>query len=107
MSNLRPKTMAAVVVANGAGPASTLRLGRIGIPEPAPGELPIMVHAAGIYRPDILQRMGLYPPLPSAPATLGLEVACEVVNAAGRWQGGDRICALVGGSGYGDHNLER
>ncbi len=51
-------------------------------------------------RPDILQRLGFYPPPPGAPASLGLEVAGEVVHGAGRWKVGDRVCALLGGGGY-------
>ncbi|MGI8840533.1 MAG: NAD(P)H-quinone oxidoreductase, partial [Caulobacteraceae bacterium] len=60
----------------------------------------IAVKAAGVNRPDILQRLGFYPPPPGAPATLGLEVAGEVIAGAGRWQAGERVCALLGGGGY-------
>ncbi len=65
-----------------------------------PGQILIAVAAAGVNRPDIIQRLGFYPPPPGAPATLGLEVAGEVVTAAGRWKAGDRVCALLGGGGY-------
>ena len=62
----------------------------------------IAVAAAGVNRPDIIQRLGFYPPPPGAPATLGLEVAGDVVRPAGRWRAGDRVCALLGGGGYAE-----
>lgn len=74
-------------------------------PEPGPGEIRIAVRAAGVNRPDILQRRGLYPPPPGAPLTLGLEAAGEV-EAVGagveRWAAGDRVTALLGGGGYAE-----
>jgi putative PIG3 family NAD(P)H quinone oxidoreductase len=60
------------------------------------------VRAAGVNRPDLLQRRGAYPPPPGAPETLGLEVAGEVVTGGGRWKQGDRVCALLGGGGYAE-----
>jgi NADPH2:quinone reductase len=75
-------------------------------PEPGPGEIRVRVRAAGVNRPDLLQRMGLYPPPPGAPETLGLEVAGEVEalgEGAGRWRIGDRVCALLAGGGYADY----
>ena len=53
-------------------------------------------------RPDIIQRNGFYPPPPGAPPTMGLEVAGEVIHAAGRWRVGDTVCALLGGGGYAE-----
>jgi putative PIG3 family NAD(P)H quinone oxidoreductase len=73
------------------------------VPAPRPGEILIRVRAAGVNRPDLLQRAGNYPPPPGAPDTLGLEVAGEVVLAAGRWREGDRVCALLGGGGYAEY----
>jgi putative PIG3 family NAD(P)H quinone oxidoreductase len=74
-------------------------------PEPGPGEIRIAVRAAGVNRPDILQRRGMYPPPPGAPLTLGLEAAGEV-EAVGagveRWSVGDRVTALLGGGGYAE-----
>lgn len=93
-------TMTAIAVAGGKGPASALETVQIARPTPAPGEILIAVKAAGINRPDVLQRMGFYPPPAGAPETLGLEVAGEVVTGAGRWRPGDRVCALLGGGGY-------
>ena len=92
--------MQAIAVEGGKGPAEALRLAEIPRPRPGPGQILIAVRAAGVNRPDILQRLGLYPPPPGAPATLGLEVAGEVVIGAGRWTAGDQVCALLGGGGY-------
>jgi len=95
-------TMRAVAVRGGQGEAQDLEIVEIPAPQPDPGEILIAVRAAGLNRPDILQRRGLYPPPPGAPATLGLEVAGEVVVGAGRWKAGDRVCALLGGGGYAE-----
>jgi NADPH:quinone reductase len=73
------------------------------IPEPNTGELLIRVHAAGVNRPDILQRQGSYPPPPKASPILGLEVAGEVAkigNGVAGWRAGDKVCALTNGGGY-------
>lgn len=75
-------------------------------PNPGAGEVLIRVTAAGINRPDILQRRGLYPPPKDASPLLGLEVAGEVVALGpqvNRWQLGDRVCALVNGGGYAQY----
>ena len=93
-------TMTAIAVKGGKGAAEALEAVRIAQPTPGPGEIAIAVRAAGVNRPDILQRLGFYPPPPGAPATLGLEVAGEVVHGAGRWKAGDKVCALLGGGGY-------
>lgn len=94
--------MTAIVVAGGNGPASALQTAEIPRPMPAEGQILIAVKAAGVNRPDILQRLGYYPPPPGAPETLGLEVAGEVVQGAGRWREGDLACALLGGGGYAE-----
>jgi len=73
------------------------------VPTPRTGEILIRVRAAGVNRPDLLQRSGNYPPPPGAPETLGLEVAGEVVIASGRWREGDNVCALLGGGGYAEY----
>jgi NADPH2:quinone reductase len=96
-------TMTAIVIEGGKGPPDALKTAEIARPVPAPGQILIKVHAAGVNRPDILQRLGGYPPPPGAPAGLGLEVAGEVVAAAGRWRVGDRVCALLGGGGYAEY----
>ncbi|MCX2793726.1 NAD(P)H-quinone oxidoreductase [Microbulbifer thermotolerans] len=75
-------------------------------PRPAVGEVLIKVAAAGVNRPDIVQRKGLYPPPPGASPIPGLEVAGEVVavgEGAARWHVGDRVCALTNGGGYADY----
>jgi putative PIG3 family NAD(P)H quinone oxidoreductase len=72
-------------------------------PTPAPGEVRIRVAAAGVNRPDILQRRGAYPPPPGASDLPGLEVA-GTIDAVGSgvadWRVGDRVCALLAGGGY-------
>ncbi|HEY2178890.1 MAG TPA: NAD(P)H-quinone oxidoreductase [Caulobacteraceae bacterium] len=95
-------TMAAIAVRDGKGPAEALQMARVPRPIPAEGQILIAVKAAGVNRPDILQRLGLYPPPPGASATLGLEVAGEVIHPAGRWREGDAVCALLGGGGYAE-----
>jgi NADPH:quinone reductase-like Zn-dependent oxidoreductase len=95
--------MRAIAVREGRGPAENLEIVELPVPEPAEGEILIRVRAAGVNRPDILQRLGAYPPPPGAPETLGLEVAGEVVKGAGRWREGDRVCALLGGGGYAEY----
>lgn len=90
------------------GDASNLQLAQMAIPEPKPDEVLIKVYAAGVNRPDILQRQGLYPAPENASPILGLEVAGEIV-ACGvnvkRWQLGENVCALVDGGGYADYAL--
>jgi putative PIG3 family NAD(P)H quinone oxidoreductase len=95
--------MTAIAVEGGKGPAEALQPVQAARPQARPGQVLIRVRAAGVNRPDILQRMGAYPPPPGAPETLGLEVAGEVIEAAGRWAAGDRVCALLGGGGYAQY----
>jgi len=100
------ETMNAVAVAGGKGKAEDLHLVRIPVPEPGPGQVLIRVRAAGVNRPDVIQRMGFYPPPPGSPETLGLEVAGEIAavgSGAGRWRMGDRVTALIGGGGYAEY----
>jgi putative PIG3 family NAD(P)H quinone oxidoreductase len=103
MSQSNTETMTAIVVEGGRGPAAALKPAEIARPEPGPGQILLRVQAAGVNRPDIVQRLGAYPPPPGAPETLGLEVAGEVVAGAGRWKAGDRVCALLGGGGYAEY----
>lgn len=95
--------MTAITVEGGRGPAENLKATTIPRPVPGPGQILIKVHAAGVNRPDLAQRIGAYPPPPGAPDTLGLEVAGEVLVAAGRWKVGDKVCALLGGGGYAEY----
>jgi len=75
------------------------------VPRPGPGEVLIEVAAAGVNRPDILQRRGLYPPPPGAPDILGLEVAGTVVEAGEGAEDhvGLQVCSLVSGGGYAEY----
>jgi len=88
------------------GPPEVLVPDRMAVPKPGPGEVLIKVAAAGINRPDVLQRQGAYPPPPGASDVPGLEVAGEVValgqNVA-RWHVGDRVMALVSSGGYAEY----
>ncbi len=98
--------MRVIEIEGGKGAAEALVIGERSTPEPGPGQVLIRVRAAGINRPDILQRKGLYPPPPGAPDTLGLEVAGEVETVGAdvnRWRPGDRVCALLGGGGYAEY----
>lgn len=104
----KPSEMIAIAVEGGKGPAEALKPVTLATPAPGPGEILIKVEAAGVNRPDLLQRQGMYPPPPGAPATLGLEVAGEVValgEGAERWTVGDKVCALLGGGGYAEYAL--
>ncbi len=76
------------------------------VPTPGEGELLIRVRAAGVNRPDVMQRKGLYPPPPGASDIPGLEIAGEVAAlgpAIKRWKEGDRVMALVSGGGYAEY----
>jgi putative PIG3 family NAD(P)H quinone oxidoreductase len=94
--------MAAVAI-DRPGPPEVLTLVERPVPEPTAGEVLIRVAAAGVNRPDCLQRAGGYPPPPGASDLPGLEVAGTVVATAPdvAWPGvGDRVCALLAGGGY-------
>ncbi|MBO0904034.1 NAD(P)H-quinone oxidoreductase [Jiella sonneratiae] len=96
--------MRVVEIGEPGGPEA-LRLASRPVPAPGPGEILVEVAAAGVNRPDVMQRMGLYPPPPGAPAWPGLEVAGRVAalgDGAGRFAPGDRVMALVAGGGYAD-----
>jgi putative PIG3 family NAD(P)H quinone oxidoreductase len=76
------------------------------VPAPAPGQILIKVRAAGVNRPDVLQRQGAYPPPPGASDLPGLEVSGEVAAlgvGAGRWRVGDPVVALTAGGGYAEY----
>jgi NADPH2:quinone reductase len=94
--------MRAVEISQPGGP-EVLRL--VERPQPAPkaGEILIKVAAAGVNRPDVLQRMGNYPVPPDASDLPGLEVAGEVVSAGKTFGAGDKVCALVHGGGYAEY----
>lgn len=98
--------MKVIEIAGGAGPAEALVTAERPDPVAGPGEILIRVRAAGVNRPDLLQRAGRYPPPPGASDVLGLEVAGEVAEVGAgvaRWVVGDRVCALLGGGGYAQY----
>jgi len=74
------------------------------VPRPGNGEVLVKVAAAGVNRPDILQRKGMYPPPPGAPDILGLEIAGEVIDGPDELIGRN-VCALVAGGGYAEYCL--
>jgi putative PIG3 family NAD(P)H quinone oxidoreductase len=87
------------------GPPDALQPVRVAMPSPGPGEVLIRVAAAGINRPDVLQRKGMYPPPPGVTNIPGLEVSGEIAEVgpgAGRYAKGDQVCALVAGGGYAE-----
>lgn len=97
--------MTAIAIREPGGP-DVLVPESIARPTPAPGQVLIKVAAAGVNRPDVLQRKGGYPPPPGAPATPGLEVAGTIVAMADdvqRHAVGDLVCALVPGGGYAEY----
>lgn len=87
------------------GGAEVLRVKECDIPHPGEGEVLIQVGASGINRPDILGRMGLYPPPPGESEILGLEVAGRIVECGpgSGWNVGEEVCALVGSGGYAEY----
>src|SRR5687767_12703752 len=102
MSVSLPGTMRAIEIEKPGGPG-VLRLAALAMPRPGSAELLVKVKAAGVNRPDVLQRKGAYPPPPGAPSTPGLEIAGSIVakgDEANRFSVGDDICGLVPGGGY-------
>jgi len=100
-----PSTMTAIGIKAAGGPDMLVRQERP-VPVPGDGEILVKVAAAGVNRPDVMQRMGLYPPPPGAPDIPGLEIAGEVValgSGVRRWKIGDRVMALVVGGGYAEY----
>src|SRR3954469_14167776 len=98
-----PSQMTAVEIATPGGP-EVLRPVERPVPQPGPGEVLVKVAGAGVNRPDVMQRLGKYPPPPGASDIPGLEVAGRVAAVdGGRWQIGDQVCALVSGGGYAEY----
>ena len=73
------------------------------VPQPKPHEILVKVAAAGVNRPDVLQRMGHYAVPPDASDLPGLEIAGEVVSPGKTFKAGDKVCALVHGGGYAEY----
>jgi NADPH:quinone reductase len=104
MSGL-PQSMRAIEIAQPGAP-EVLRLAQRPVPTPGPGEVLLRVIAAGINRPDVMQRKGAYPPPPGVSDIPGLEVAGEIVamgSGVAVSQVGDRVCALLAGGGYAEY----
>jgi NADPH2:quinone reductase len=100
-----PAEMAAIEILQPGG-AEVLQLRRRPVPQPGPGEVLVRVVAAGVNRPDVMQRRGLYPPPPGASDIPGLEIAGEIVTVGEGVAGpvpGDKVCALVAGGGYAEY----
>jgi NADPH:quinone reductase len=97
--------MIAIEIARPGGPEVLVPAERPA-PSAGAGEVLIKVGAAGVNRPDAMQRAGHYPPPPGASDIPGLEVAGTIVDVgadAGAWRSGDRVCALVAGGGYAEY----
>jgi len=105
MKHSVPATMHAIAIDEPGGP-QVLRLVERPVPQPGTNEVLIRVAAAGVNRPDVLQRLGKYPLPPDASPLPGLEVAGRIVTAgaeaAARWRPGDRVMALTHGGGYAE-----
>ncbi len=97
-----------VVQLDAPGGPERLHVGEAPVPSPGPGSVLIRVEAAGINRPDLMQRAGMYPPPPDADPRLGLEVAGAIVACGEGVAGltvGERVTALVNGGGYAEYCL--
>jgi len=102
-----PETMKVVEISKPGGP-EVLKPAERPVPKPEDGQILIKVEAAGVNRPDALQRSGAYPPPPGASDLPGLECAGEVAAiGAGvfNWKVGDKVCALLPGGGYAEYAL--
>lgn len=100
-----PDSMRCVEITQPGGP-EVLRPARRPAPVPGPGEILVEVAAAGVNRPDTLQRQGRYDPPPGASDLPGLELSGTVIaigEGVEDWASGDRVCALVAGGGYADY----
>ncbi|HYD31010.1 MAG TPA: NAD(P)H-quinone oxidoreductase [Azospirillaceae bacterium] len=100
-----PETMTAIEISQPGGPEALRPVSRP-VPKPGAGEVLVKVAAAGVNRPDVLQRMGHYPPPPGASDLPGLEVAgtiAAVGEGVAEWMEGDAVCALLAGGGYAQY----
>jgi NADPH2:quinone reductase len=100
-----PETMTAIAISTPGGP-EVLKAAAMPTPRPGAGQVLVKVAAAGVNRPDVAQRMGVYPPPPGHSPLPGLEIAGEVVEVGPgvtRWRVGDTVCALVNGGGYAQY----
>ncbi len=105
MSEPLPATMTAIEIREPGGPEVLVPTSRPR-PDPGPGEVLVKVAAAGVNRPDVLQRLGGYPPPPGASDIPGLEIAGTIValgEGVDGWMPGDEVSALVTGGGYAEY----
>jgi putative PIG3 family NAD(P)H quinone oxidoreductase len=105
MAENLPDRMTAIAISEPGGPRM-LKPEKRPLPEPGPGEILIRVRAAGVNRPDLQQRRGLYPPPPGASDLPGLEVSGTVAalgEGTTRWRVGAEVCALTPGGGYAEY----
>jgi NADPH:quinone reductase len=99
-------TQMTLIEAKGAGGPEVLQLAQAPVPQPGAQDVLIRVAAAGVNRPDVLQRMGRYPIPPDASPIIGLEVAGEIAAIGAevkQWKLGDKVCALTNGGGYAEY----
>ncbi|MEJ5977071.1 NAD(P)H-quinone oxidoreductase [Novosphingobium sp. PS1R-30] len=104
-----PQTMTAIGFDTPGGP-EVLRPQSLPVPRPGPGEVLIKVGFAGVNRPDVVQRLGLYPAPPGASPIPGLEISGQVVTLGDgvvELIPGQQVCALVAGGGYAEYCLAR
>ncbi|MCZ7907726.1 NAD(P)H-quinone oxidoreductase [Agrobacterium leguminum] len=100
-----PETMRFIDLPSHGGP-EVMRLSQAPLPKPAKGEVLVKVEAAGVNRPDVAQRQGIYPPPKDASPILGLEIAGEVAalgEGVTEFKVGDKVCALANGGGYAQY----
>src|SRR4029450_3027317 len=93
------------IVISGPGSPGVLKIEEQPMPGLGPSDVLVRVEAAGVNRPDIMQRLGRYAPPPGASGVPGLEVAGTIERVGPdvqRWRPGDRVCALVAGGGYAE-----
>lgn len=105
LNNSLPEEMQAVQITAAGGP-EVLQTTTVAIPRPRPGEVLVRVSAAGVNRPDVLQRLGMYPVPADADPLPGLEIAGEIValgSDSERYEPGDKVMALTHGGGYAEY----
>jgi putative PIG3 family NAD(P)H quinone oxidoreductase len=102
-----PARMTAIAISTPGGP-EVLKPEERDVPKPGESQILVKVAAAGVNRPDVMQRQGQYPPPPGAPDIPGLEIAGEVAavgNKVKRWKVGDKVTSLLAGGGYAEYCL--
>ena len=105
MTDAPPAAMRAIEITTPGGP-EVLKVAQRPVPRPAAGEVLVKVQAAGVNRPDVMQRTGSYPPPPGVTDIPGLEIAGTIAalgDGVAGWKIGDALCALVAGGGYAEY----